>query len=109
MRNHSFRASPILEKFNGTIPVWRKGNETPSLQADSADRRCFNLLGTLLLNLDFESTLAARTGSVGERQAPMTKAAGREALIMRWANTEVTAHEKVMIGPKNQRTDFQCL
>lgn len=88
--------------------MYRNGNETPSLQADSADSKCFSLFGTRSLNVDFDSTEAANTGSVGDRQAPMMRAAGTLVRNIRYANSEVMAQENVMIGPKNHRTDFQC-
>ena len=76
MRNHSLSARAGLSYFKAMIPKYRNGKETPSLHADSAERRCFNLFGTLSLNRDLERTLAARTGSVGDRQAPMIRAVG---------------------------------
>jgi hypothetical protein len=62
-----------------------------------------------LLNLDFARTLAASTGSVGERHAPMIKAVATPGLKIRYANKEVMAQEKIMTGPRKYRTDFQCL
>lgn len=49
----------------------------PSLHADSAGNKCFSLLGTLSLNIDFERTLAASTGSMGDGQAPVIRAVGK--------------------------------
>lgn len=101
IKNHSLNPSPaLLLCFKATIPIYRKGKETPSLQALSAERRFFNRPGTLSLNRDFASTLAASTGSVGDRQAPMIKADGMLVLKMKYAKREVIAHENVMIGPR---------
>lgn len=86
----------------------RNGNETPSLQALSAESKFFRRDGTLSLKRDLASTLAASTGSVGDRHAPMIRAVGMLVLKMSAAKSAVTAHEKAMMGPRNQRTEFQC-
>jgi len=76
MRNHSLNASAGLSHFNATKPIYRKGKETPSLQADSAGRRRLSRFGTRSLNRDLEKTLAASMGSVGDKHTPTIKAVG---------------------------------
>ncbi len=109
IRIHSLILSAVEEYFRAAMPMYRKGKETPSLQADSALKRSLIRFGTRSEKRDLERTLAARTGSVGERQAPIISAVGMDILKMRKAKRAVIAQEKVMIGPRKYSTDFQCL
>jgi len=43
---HSLIASPGLEVVYITKPIYKNGNETPSLHADSAANKCRSRLGT---------------------------------------------------------------
>jgi len=63
--------------------------------------------GTLSLNLDFASTDAARTGSVGDRQAPIINEVG---ILVRKTNHEMpatTIQLTTITGPSIIATLFQ--
>lgn len=93
-------ASPGEVYLRAQRPIYKNGKLTPSLHADSADSRWRRRDGTLSLNVDLARTEAARTGSVGERQAPIIIAEGRLVWKIKYAKRLVMAHEKVMIGPR---------
>lgn len=79
--------------------MYRKGNETPSLQPLSALRRSRMRFGTRVLNWLFDNTEAARTGSVGVKHAEMVRAVGTSVLKMATMKPAQISHPAVITGP----------
>ena len=88
--------------------MYRNGKLVPSLHPLSALSICLSLLGTLLEKVLSASTLAARTGSVGARQALMMRAVVKLVRKTAYTKPAVTSQLKVMTGPSIQAKLFQC-
>ena len=100
--------SPAVAFKTTNSGAYRKGKLDPSLQPDSAERRCRSREGIRSEKRASPRTLADRTGSVGVRQAAMMKAVFQEASNRRWMMTVDTSHPNTMLGPMRIAMLFQC-
>jgi hypothetical protein len=87
-------------------PRYRNGKDTPSLTPDSAESRSRTRFGTRVLNWEFDSTEAARTGSVGVRQADMTSPVAMSVLNKTMIKAAQMSQPKVITGPRRMAMSF---
>lgn len=81
----------------------------PSLQPLSAESRCRIRAGTRVENWEFESTEAAKTGSVGVRQAAMTREVGQPVWNIKCVIKAQMTQLEAMTGPRRIRSDGYVL
>jgi hypothetical protein len=109
MSIHFFNVAARVALVRRLRPKYRNGKLIPSLQPLSAERRWRIRAGTLVENWEFDRTEAASTGSVGVRQAAITKEVGQPVWNIKCVIRAQITHEEAMTGPSNMRRDGYVL